>query len=144
MGLHKIFRIVVAVLAIVGMIFGAMIMSTPAEEISESTASVNNMMYVTYTVLFIVLALVVLFTLKNMFSNPDTLKRTLKGLGAFAAVALICYYGLANGVETDLRDGEKLSANGSKLVGAGLYMFYALALIASGTILFTAVKKMIK
>ena len=143
MGLHKIFKIVVAVLALVGIIFGAMIMSG-GNDINESSAPVDNMMYVTYAVLVIVLVLVVLFTLISTFSNPAKLKETLMGLAAFAVVGLICYYVMADGVETELRDGEILSASGSQLVGAGLYMFYALALIASGAILFTGLKKMIK
>jgi len=137
MGLHKIFKIVVLILSLVGVIFGIMI-------ISGSDAQIDNMMYVAYTVFIVALIFVVLFTLKNTLSNPETLKGTLMGLGAFALVGLLCYFVLANGVETPLRDGEVLSANGSKLVGAGLYMFYALVIIACGSMLFSGVKKMIK
>lgn len=137
MGLHKILKIVALVLALVGIIFGIMI-------ISGNVAQIDNMMYVAYAVFIIALIFVVLFTIKNIFSNPETLKGTLMGVGAFAVVALLCYFVLANGVETPLRDGEVLSANGSKLVGAGLYMFYALVIIACGTMLFSGIKKMIK
>ena len=65
------------------------------------------------------------------------------GVGAFLLLALICYFAFATGVETPLRDGEMLSANGSKMVGAGLYMFYFLVLIAGGAMLFSGVKKML-
>lgn len=137
MGLHKIFRIVALLLALVGILFGVMIMS-------GNEGQIDNMMYVTYAVFFAVVALVVLFTLKNTLTNPAALKSALMGVGFFAVVALICYFGLANGVETDLRDGKTLSASGSKLVGTGLYMFYALIIIASGIMLFSGLKKMIK
>ncbi len=137
MGLHKIFKIVALALAVIGIIFGIMI-------ISGNEGQIDNMMYVAYAVFIAVVASVVLFTLVNTFTNPAALKSALMGLGFFALVALVCYFGLATGVETPLRDGETLSAGGSKLVGAGLYMFYALIIIASGTMLFTGIKKMIK
>jgi hypothetical protein len=40
-----------------------------------------------------------------------------------------------------LKDGSMLSVSQSKLVGAGLYLFYALAFVAGGTMLFFGVKK---
>jgi hypothetical protein len=137
MGLHKIFRIIALVLALAGIIFGIMI-------IAGNEGQIDSMMYVAYAVLFIVLAAVVIYTLINLLSNKDALMGALKGVGSFVILALICYFVFANGVETPLRDGETLSASDSKLVGAGLYMFYALAIIASGAMLFTGVKKMIK
>jgi len=72
------------------------------------------------------------------------LKSALMSVGAFVLLGLICYFVFAEGVETPLRDGKVLSIGDSKLVGAGLYMFYALAFIAVGTMLFTGIKKMIK
>jgi hypothetical protein len=65
-------------------------------------------------------------------------------VGAFAVLAAICYFGLAKGVETPLKDGGTLSAGGSQLLGAGLWLFYALILVAGGSMLFYGVKKMIK
>ena len=65
------------------------------------------------------------------------------GVGAFLVVGLICYF-LATGVETPMKEGEVLSAGDTKLIGAGLFMFYALAIIAIGTMLLSSVKKMIK
>jgi hypothetical protein len=62
----------------------------------------------------------------------------------FALLALVCYFGLAKGVETPLKDGGTLSESGSKLLGAGLYLFYALILVAGGSMLFFGIKKMIK
>jgi len=101
-------------------------------------------MFVAYAVLFLVIASVVVFTVLNLVSHKEALIGALKGVGSFLVLALICYFVFAEGVETELRDGEMLSASDSKLVGAGLYMFYALAIIASGTMLYTGVKKMIK
>ena len=137
MGFHKIFKIISMVLALVGILFGVMI-------IAGNDGQIDNMMFVAYAVLFLVIASVVVFTVLNLVSHKEALIGALKGVGSFLVLALICYFVFADGVETELRDGEMLSASDSKLVGAGLYMFYALAIIASGTMLYTGVKKMIK
>jgi hypothetical protein len=100
-------------------------------------------MYVAYAVLFIVLALVVVYTLINLLSHKDALMGALKGVGSFVVLALICYFVFASGTEKTIADGKILSATDDKLIGAGLYMFYALALIATGAMVFTGVKKMI-
>ena len=134
MSLIKIFRVITTIFVIAGIIFGIMI-------VSGKEGQIGNILYLSYIVLVTIVLFVLVFTLKNTFSNTDTLKGTLTGLGAFALVALICYFGLANGVETPLRDGNVLSEGGSRLVGAGLYMFYALVVIAIGSIVFNGIKK---
>jgi hypothetical protein len=40
-----------------------------------------------------------------------------------------------------LKDGSVLTVSQSKLVGAGLYLFYFLSVIAAGTMLYFGVKK---
>ena len=143
--MYKILKIVAAALGLIGIIFLIRIISIGDEVIkSGDDGSIDPMAYIGYIILGLTIAFVLYFVLKNLFTHTNSLKNTLMGLGAFAVVALICYFVLANGVETPLRDGEVLSAGGSKLVGAGLYMFYALAIIACGTMVLFALKKMIK
>ena len=134
--MHKIFKIVAFVLAIAGIVFTAMLAS-------GNEGQIGSVLFIAYITLAIVLVSVVLFTLINLFSDSATLKSTLKGVGSFALLGVICYF-LATGVETPLKEGGTLSAGGSKLIGAGLYLFYALILIAGGTMLFSGIKKMIK
>ncbi|MCF7567431.1 hypothetical protein L3X37_03500 [Sabulilitoribacter arenilitoris] len=144
--MKKILTILLAIVGILSIVFLAMIISTGDEAIKagESSGTVNTFMYVAYLVLFLTLAFVVIFSLKNIFSNSETLKSTLKGVGTFAVLAAICYFGFAKGVETPLKDGDMLSAGGSQLLGAGLYLFYFLLAIAGGSMLFFGIKKMIK
>jgi hypothetical protein len=78
--------------------------------------------------------------LKKVISDKDSLRSTLKILGAFLVLFLICYFALARGEETPLRDGKMLSAVGSKLISAALFMFYSLILIASGSMLWFGIK----
>jgi ribose 1,5-bisphosphokinase PhnN len=60
--------------------------------------------------------------------------------GLFLAVIGISY-GLSTGVETPLKDGEVLSASGSRWVGAGLRAFYILAVVAIGAMVLSGAKR---
>ena len=148
MNLQKIIKIVAGIVGIIAIIFLVRIIGTGDDAIEASldvqASIVSPFMYIAYIVLGAITVLVLLFSLANMFTNAATLKKTLTNVGAFVLLGLIAYFGFANGVETELRDGEVLSANGSKMVGAGLYLFYFLVIIAGGIMLFTGVKKMIK
>lgn len=148
MNLHKILKIVAAVLGLAGIVFLVRIINEGDEAIKAAaemgdSAIIEPMAFVAYIIMGLTILFVLIFVLQNLFTNTDTLKNTLMGVGAFVLLALICYFAFANGVETPLRDGEVLSESGSKLVGAGLYMFYFLVVIAGGAMLFSGVKKML-
>ena len=146
MDLQKLLKIVAIVTGVISIFFLASILSAGDEAIKagESGGTVNVFMYVSYTVLAIAVLIVLAFTVLNLVSNTSGFKNTLIGIGAFVVLSLLCYFGFANGVESPLKDGNMLSANGSRLIGAGLYLFYFLALIAGGIMLGFGIKKMIK
>ena len=146
MNSQKILTIIAGVVGVIAMIFLIRIIGAGDEAIKagESSGTVNTFMYIAYAILTITIALVIVFTLKNLITHPEMLKSALVSVGTFVLLGLICYFVFADGVETPLRDGKVLSIGDSKLVGAGLYMFYALAFIAVGTMLFSGIKKMIK
>jgi hypothetical protein len=83
------------------------------------------------------------FSLLGLFSDKEKLKKAL-----FSIVGLLVVLGVAyassEGVETPMKDGEVLSAAGSRLVGTGIRMFYFLSLIAILSMAIAAVKKLIK
>ncbi len=141
----KILSIILAIVGVVsiGLLMGIINTGDDPIKAGEGASIVNGLMYVGYIVLGIVLAAVVIFTLVNIIANPANLKRTLINLGVFVLLVIICF-AMAKGVETPLKDGETLSASESKWVGAGLYLFYFLIVIAGGTMLFSGIKKMIK
>ncbi|MFK2819327.1 hypothetical protein U0L90_04305 [Flavobacteriaceae sp. LMIT009] len=148
MNLQKIIKIVAGIVGVIAIIFLVRIIGVGDDAIKTSSevqdSIVSPFMYIAYITLGAIAVLVLLFSLANMFTNAATLKKTLTNVGAFVLLAAIAHFGFANGVETPLRDGEVLSASGSKWVGTGLYLFYFLVLIAAGIMLFTGVKKMIK
>jgi hypothetical protein len=140
MGLHKILKIVALILSIVGIIFLAMIVSKGDDVVKQTGEGLDGFLYVAYLTLAIVLFFVVVFVLKGLMAGD--IKKTLIVVGAFLAIVIISYV-LAEGVETEMRDGEILSANGSKWVSAGLYVFYILGIIAIGSMVLSGVKKLI-
>ena len=71
------------------------------------------------------------------------LKKAGISVAAFAAVVLLSFL-LSEGVETPMKDGEVLSAAGSRWVGAGLRTFYILAVVAIGAMLYSGVKRFFK
>ena len=146
MDLQKLLKIVAIVTGVISIFFLASILSAGDEAIKagESGGTVNVFMYVSYTVLAIAVLIVLAFTILNLVSNTSGFKNTLIGIGAFVVLSLLCYFGFANGVETPLKDGNMLTANGSRFIGAGLYLFYFLALIAGGIMLGFGIKKMVK
>jgi len=146
MDLQKLLKIVAIVIGVVSIYFLGSIISTGNEEIraGEGSGTINMFMYVSYVILAIAVLIVLIFSVLNLASNTAGLKNTLIGVAAFAVLSLLCYYGFANGVETTLKDGDMLSESGSKLIGAGLYLFYVLAVIAGCIMLGFGIKKMVK
>ena len=112
--------------------------------IQGSTDLIGTLLYIAYTILALIISFVLFFTLKNITSNKDLLLNTTKVVGIFLGTALICYFVLSSGEETPLRDGNILSASGSKLVSAGLFMFYALIAAATCIMMYFGVKNMNK
>jgi hypothetical protein len=101
---------------------------------------IDYILIVAYLMMVLIVSSVLFYTLKKVISDKDSLKSTLKVLGAFLVLFIICYFVLARGEETPLRDGKMLSAAGAKLISAALFMFYSLILIASGSMLWFGIK----
>jgi hypothetical protein len=76
-------------------------------------------------------------------SNPAKLKKAGISVAAFLVIVLISFL-FSEGVETPLKDGEVLSASGSRWVGTGLRTFYILAVVAVGAMVFSGVKRFFK
>lgn len=145
MGLHKILKYVALALGVVGVILLGRVIAAGDEAIEAKyfageVTEADPLMYVAYIVLAVILVLVLFYVLKGLTGGD--IKKTLISVGAFLLVVAISY-GLSEGVETPMKDGEILSEGGSRLVGTGLRTFYILAFVAIGTMLFSGIKKLI-
>ncbi len=117
---------------------------TEAREIplSESSAAIGPLYNLTLVIFVLALVATLVTVLSSLVKNPASLKKTLIGLVLFLVVIAVSYFSAA-GVETPMKDGEVLSANGAKWVGAGLNAFYILAIVAVGAMIASGVKKAI-
>ena len=128
MDLYKIFKVSAIGLSLLGIVFVLLILS-------DVLSGIDMILYNAYVVLFIIISSVLYFGLKNMFSDKSNLMTTLKMIGSFLGLFALCFI-LASGEETLMREGKILSATSSKFIGAALFMFYSLIIIAIGTMLF--------
>ncbi len=150
MKLHKILRIIAAVLSLIGAVLLAMIISTGDDVIDAAylsggdTGSVDNMIYISYVIFGLVLAFVLIFVIKNLFSNTGSLKSTLLGAGAFVAVLVVSYLFSGGDTTAYFDQGVQVTEGTSKLVGAGIASFYIFGALAIFSILFSGIKKFIK
>ena len=119
-------------LSLLGILFVLLILS-------DYLFGIDMIIYNAYVVLFIIVSSVLYFGIKNMIGNKSSLMNTLKGIGSFLALFIVCFL-VASGEETLMREGKILSATSSKFIGAALFMFYSLIIIASGAMLFFGFK----
>ena len=138
MALHKILKIVALILSLAGIVFLALILSKGGEQVTATGEGVDGFLYVAYITFLIVLVSVVIFVFKGLFSGD--IKKTLLTVGGFLLIVVVSYV-LADGTETVMKDGNVLTANGSRLVSTGLYVFYVLAVLAIASMILGGVVK---
>ena len=129
---YNIFKYTALGLSLLGILFVLIILS-------DYLFGIDMILYNAYVVLFIIISSVLYFGIKNMIGNKSSLINTLKGIGSFLALFFVCFL-IASGEETLMREGKILSATSSKFIGAALFMFYSLIIIASGAMLFFGLK----
>lgn len=155
MKISKILSYVVLAIGAIGIILWFMMNSTISTLMEENGVSearelpldvagaAVSPLYGLTLVIFIIIIIATLITVFSaLIKNPSGLKKTIIGLVAFLVVIGIGFV-LAEGVETPLKDGEVLSASGSRWVGAGLYAFYFLAAGAVILMFVSGIKKLI-
>ena len=132
MNLYNIIKYTAIVLSLLGIVFVLIILS-------DVLSGIDMILYNAYVVLFIIVTSVLYFGIKNMIGDKANLMNTLKMIGSFLGLFALCFL-IASGEETLMREGKILSATSSKFIGAALFMFYSLIVIASGTMLFFGFK----
>lgn len=147
MNLHKILKIVAAGLGLLGIIFLIRIISRgdeviKADALAGDSAIVDPIAFVAYAILALTLIFVIVFVLKNLFTNTANLKNTLMGVGIFAAVLIIAYAVSGGDTTTYFYNDAQATEGESRMVGAGLVAFYILIFAAAGAMLLSGVKKL--
>lgn len=156
MVLHKVFKYLALALALIAGIFFIYTLVTGDDAIQDNIENAQNstivpMMYLAYAIIALIIGIVLVFVFKNLFSSPAVLKKSLVSVGILVVVALLSYFvfagdGVINPMTGDayiLDDGKALTASSSKLIGASIYMFYIMAILAIGSILWAGVSKLL-
>jgi hypothetical protein len=145
MNIQKIIKIVALVIGLIAVFFLVRIMMIGDEAIkadASNQAVLGWFANLAYVVLAIAAITAIVFSLVNLVSHPDKLKKALMSLGVFVLVLVVAWFA-SSGEERLLNDGKTLSAAGSQMIEAGIKAFYILILLAAGLMLFFGVKKML-
>lgn len=137
--MHKLVKIAAIIISVLSIIFLGLLM---ANSDAEDNSWISPLIYISYFILAACIALVLVFVLKNLFSNKENLKRTLISLGLFLGVIVISFI-LADGSDVKA-NGEIFSGATSKWVSTGLNAFYILAFAAIAAMAWTGLNKLIK
>ena len=148
MKIQNIIKIISAIIGVLAAFFLLRIIGTGDDDIKMAATmgdfgTVSPLVDLARIVLLITVAITLIFTLLGLFSDPAKLKKAAISIGLFLAVVAMSYV-LSDGVETPLKDGEVISASGSKWVGTGIRTFYILAAVAISLMLFSGVVKILK
>ena len=154
MMLHKILKYLVILLSVIAAGFFIYTIAAGDDGIKDNlegiqSATVVPLMWFAYIMLGLTVAAVVIFLLINLATNPAALKKTALSVGIVLVIVAIAYFGFADGSDAandaiELDDGEFLTEANSKLIGASIYTFYIMAILAVGSIIWTGATKLIK
>ncbi len=136
MNLHKLTKIAAIVISVLSIVFLAGLMAGGDD---ANNSWISPLIYMSYFVLAACVVIVLVYVLKNLFSNKENLKKTMVSVGLFLAVVLVSFI-LADGSDVKVGD-EVVTGMTSKLVSTGLWMFYILAFVSIGTMAWTGLNK---
>ena len=100
-------------------------------------------LYVGYALFIVAVASAAILPLVNALKPPKELVKCLMGLGALVVLFLISF-GLAGSEVTAKYTAQGIGEGSSKLIGAGLTMFYIVFIVALLGIVFSEINKALK
>lgn len=100
-------------------------------------------LYLVYTVLIVAVAAAIVLPLLNALKHPKTLIGSLMGIGALVVLFVICYAISDSSVSPTAR-ALGIDESSSKLIGAGLYTFYAVFIVSIVGMVYSEVNKALK
>ncbi|WP_224487695.1 hypothetical protein [Robertkochia flava] len=142
--MYRIAKILAIILGVVGLVVWVMI---ARNDNPSQSGMVDVMINLGYWMTIITAVVTFAFSIWQLLTHPDKLKKALISLGVFALVLFISYAVLSSGTDINLdrlaQRGINVTEGTSKMVGAGLWAFYLLAIIAVVAMVFSGIKKII-
>ena len=133
MNLHKVIKIAALVIAVLSLVFLALIMSS-SDAVNSSW--ISPLIYLSYVILFACVAVVLIYVFKNLFSNKETLKRSMITLAILAGFLLLSYILADSSDVFNVKKELLVTGSTSKLVSTGLNMSYFLGIVPIGSLFF--------
>ena len=128
----KIITLVVALLAIIGLVFALMAMVVDPDDIPAANEAASPLVTYSLVLLIITAAVAVVGSLFSLLKNPAALKKAIMGLVVLGVVLLVSYL-LANSDQVIDAKEEIIAAAGSsvsKLTSTGIIFSGLLMLVA--------------
>lgn len=154
MDLHKVLKYVVMGLCLIAAAFFVYTIIAGDDAIAADTKglqakTIAPMMFITYAVMALAIALVVGFVVKNLIGSPAKLKSAGIAIGLFIVVIGVAYALSASNdaaLFNELVDtgDDPLTPGESKVIGASLITFYIVGFGAIASIIWSGVSKYLK
>lgn len=133
-------KFITLAISIIGIILLVRVVQTDGGE-SAVTLIINY----TMLILFVTVAITLLFSILNLFKNPAALKKTLIGIVIFGIIFAINYMMAGDAASYNGKHEVMLEAGStSKLVDAGIKFSMTLGVIAFLLVVFDSVKSLVK
>lgn len=104
---------------------------------------IDILLYVGYGLIFLAVGSAIIFPLIQGLKNPKGLVKSLIGVGALV-VLFVIGYSLSSSAVTNSWAAKGITESVSKLVGAGLIMFYIVLAAAAIGLIYSEVSKAFK
>lgn len=100
-------------------------------------------LYITYALFGLAVVAAILLPLASAIKSPSGLLKSLAGVGGLVAVFLIAF--VMSGSEVSQRAAANgINETSSKLIGAGLTMFYIVFVLAAVGVIYSEINKALK
>ncbi len=100
-------------------------------------------LYIAYVLFFVALGSAIVLPLINAIKNPAGLLKSLLGVGALVVLFVVSY--ALSGDEVSAKAASLgVDAGGSKLIGAGLILFYVVFVISALGVVYSEINKALK
>ena len=133
MNLHKVTKIAAIVISILSLVALGGLMATSD---SEDNSWISPLIYLSYVILLACIVVVLIYVFKNLFSNKETLKRSMITLAILAGFLLLSYILADSSDVYNVKKELLVSGSTSKMVSTGLNMSYFLGIFSIGSLFF--------
>jgi hypothetical protein len=122
---------------------GILIIGVSVVLVIAALFSVDAGLYASYALLAVAIGSAVVLPMLSSFKSPGELKKPLMALAGMVVLFVISY-ALAGSEVTTVQAAKGVTENTSKLVGAGLTMFYLISAVAVLGLIYSEVNKALK